>query len=112
MNPQDPNNSDYQRGVLPGTDSVATAMASLNQPQMPDPGANVNAVHQLPKQANPVGPDIASDKDVIEKSWVKKAEQIVSMTKRDPYSQAKALNALKADYINKRYGKQVRVVEE
>lgn len=58
------------------------------------------------------GPALAEDRDVIETEWVNKAEQIVSKTRHDPYQQAKALNALKADYIRKRYGKEVKVVDD
>lgn len=58
------------------------------------------------------GPAVAQDKDVIEPEWVDKAERIVAKTRHDPYEQAKALNALKADYIHKRYGKDVKVVDD
>lgn len=57
------------------------------------------------------GPAIADDVDVIEKEWVDKAKKIVSVTKDDPYEQEKEVSKLQADYLMKRYGKQIKIVE-
>lgn len=56
-------------------------------------------------------PAIADDVDVIEKEWVDKAKKIVSATRDDPYSQEKQVSKLQADYLMKRYGKQIKTVE-
>jgi hypothetical protein len=52
---------------------------------------------------------IADDADLIEKAWVEKAKQLVQQTKADPYTQNKEINKFKADYIKKRYNKDVQV---
>lgn len=56
-------------------------------------------------------PAIADDADLIEKEWVMKARQIVEQTKADPYAQNQQMNQMKADYIKKRYNKDLKVEE-
>lgn len=56
-------------------------------------------------------PAIADDVDVIEKEWVDKAKQIVTSTKDNPYQQEKEVSKLQADYLMKRYGKKVKLVD-
>lgn len=51
------------------------------------------------------GPAIADDIDLIEKEWVVKAKEVVDKTKDNPYLQNKAISEMKADYIKKRYNK-------
>lgn len=63
---------------------------------------------------NPLGatsdvPAVAGDDEVIEKEWVDKAKKIVSQTKDDPYQQEKEVSKLQADYLKKRYGKDVKL---
>lgn len=52
-------------------------------------------------------PAIADDNDLIEKEWVDKAKQIVEKTKDDPHKQNREINKFKADYMKKRYGKEL-----
>ena len=55
---------------------------------------------------------LASDIDLIEKEWVEKAKAIVARTHGDPYTQNKEINKIKADYIKKRYNKDIKLVSE
>lgn len=55
---------------------------------------------------------IADDVDLIEKEWVVKAKAIVAQTKDDPYQQNRAMSGVKADYLKKRYNKDLRVSNE
>lgn len=57
-------------------------------------------------------PMIADDTDLIEKEWVDKAKQIVARTSHDPYLQNKEINKMKADYLKKRYNKDLKLVDE
>lgn len=57
-------------------------------------------------------PALADDVDVIEKEWVDKAKQIVDENKQDPYKQNKQVSVLKADYMKKRYGKDIKLTED
>ena len=50
---------------------------------------------------------VAEDADLIEKEWVQKAKDIVAQTHGDPYRQNKEINKIKADYIKKRYNKDI-----
>ncbi|MBC7582030.1 hypothetical protein H7097_04165 [Aeromicrobium sp.] len=61
--------------------------------------------------AVPVGstPEAAADTDRIEKEWVTKTEQILLTTRDDPYEQARQLATLKADYMRKRYNKEIKL---
>ncbi len=56
-------------------------------------------------------PTVADDVDVIEKEWVNKARSIVDATRDDPYKQEKEVSKLQAEYLLKRYGKQVKISE-
>lgn len=54
-------------------------------------------------------PAIAEDTDLIEKEWVEKAKEIVEKTKNDPYLQNQEINKVKADYMKKRYNKDMKL---
>lgn len=54
---------------------------------------------------------IADDADLIEKEWVLKAKAIVMQTKADPRAQNIQMNGIKADYLKKRYNKDLKVNE-
>ncbi len=53
-------------------------------------------------------PLTANDHDLIEKEWVAKAKEIVDRTHGDPYVQNKEINKMKAEYIKKRYNKDIK----
>src|SRR6478672_8405793 len=50
-------------------------------------------------------PAVAADEDLIEKEWVDKAKQIISQTRDDPAERERQVGKLQADYLKKRYGK-------
>lgn len=82
--------------------------AAVHGPSMPQAAANA------PVQ-NPVTgstPPIADDIDLIEKEWVAKAKQIVQQTKDDPFKQNQAMTNVKADYIKKRYNRELKTGKE
>lgn len=53
----------------------------------------------------------ADDADLIEKEWVLKAKAIVLQTREDPREQSKQMSGIKADYLKKRYNKDLKVSE-
>lgn len=57
-------------------------------------------------------PSAAHDDDVMEKEWVTKSKKVVETTKGDPYNREKEVSKLQADYIQKRYGKQIKIPED
>ena len=54
---------------------------------------------------------MAADTDRIEQEWVIKTKQILLATRNDPYEQARQLAALRADYMMKRYNKEIKLGE-
>ena len=52
-------------------------------------------------------PAVAADEDLIEKEWVDRAKQIIESTKNDPYRREQEVNKLQADYLRKRYGREL-----
>lgn len=53
----------------------------------------------------------ANDVDIIEKEWVVKLKQVVEHTTEDPFTQQSEISKIKADYMKKRYSKDVKVAE-
>lgn len=93
----------------PGVQSAAGPAPQFTQPTA------------VPQQAVPIDPAVsipmsqgsmaADDTELIEKEWVTKAKQIVAATKEDPYTQTKEISKFKADYLKKRYNKDLKVEE-
>ena len=82
------------------------------------PAAQADAPVVMPHDAPPSGvpgvaltPQIADDSDLIEKEWVDKAKQIVDRTRHDPHQQNREMNMMKADYLKKRYNKDIKLSE-
>lgn len=97
------------------SESESTAkQPMLNNPQptqilQNNPGP---APIQTPQSNLTNAPVSADDVDLIEKEWVTKAKQIVSATKNDPYTQNREISKFKADYLKKRYKKDIKVEKE
>lgn len=51
----------------------------------------------------------AEESDLIEKEWVQRAKHIVAATQDDPYKQKSEISKAKADYIQKRFNKTIKV---
>lgn len=88
------------------TQAVAAPVQSVVN-DSPVPTAPVQSTTNAPTD----DPLIADDVDVIEKEWVDKAKKIVNATKEDPYQQEKEVSKLQADYLMKRYNKQLKLPE-
>ena len=82
----------------------ATTLPSLSMPSS-DATTSTSSV-------DPTSPAAAADDDVIEKEWVNKAKKVISQTKGDPYEKEKEVSKLQADYMQKRYGKQIKMPDE
>jgi hypothetical protein len=77
------------------------AVDSVPKPSSPQPGA-------LPTSQGG-GYLVAEDKDVIEPEWVNGAKAIVARNQDDPYKQSEELTVFKADYMQKRYNKTIKL---
>jgi hypothetical protein len=56
-------------------------------------------------------PAVANDDDLIEKEWVDKAKKIVAETRDNPHLQDEKVNKLQADYLKKRFGRELGATE-
>ncbi len=112
-------------GSLNSPEKTATPESAGNattRPPMVNPASNLPArplnLPPEPSHTEPTAqasrPDdnlIADDADLIEKEWVVKAKAIVAQTKDDPYNQNKSMTRVKADYLKKRYNKDLKISE-
>ena len=95
------------KAVETGPPSVPAAQpVTFQQPVAPQSAQTDNIATQ---NSNPV---IADDADLIEKEWVIKAKEIVERTRQDPYTQNKEVEQIKADYMKKRYNKDIKLTED
>lgn len=92
---------------------VATPQAQpMQQPiPQPAPAAPVQSAVPAPSTNVATAALIADDADLIEKEWVEKAKAIVAQTAHDPNLQTKEVGKIKADYMQKRYSKQLKLDE-
>jgi len=88
---------------LPPVTIAAPAPQPAAEPAAPPPTTSQGVVV--------TSPPVADDVDIIEKEWVDKAKKIVEKTKDDPHRQTAEVSILRADYLKKRYGKEVKLSE-
>ncbi len=98
-------------GELPSVGSPSFGQAPVqpitNTPNDPSGAAD----SPLANASTPSIALAADDSDLIEKEWVERAKAIVNQTKDNPHQQTKAMNKFKADYVKKRYNKELKVNE-
>lgn len=88
-----------QQGGQGATNQQATQQLPPVDPALAQgQGASISVVpHSMPQMAD--------DTDLIEKEWVEKAQDIIRRTKDDPHNQSKELGQVKAQYLKKRFDK-------
>lgn len=91
-----------------GIQSQGMPMPTIPLPQQPSVTQQQSQTDVI-STTNSSMPAIASDSDLIEKEWVNKAKQIVELTRDDPYRQSQQLTGVKVDYMQKRYGKSIKM---
>ncbi|RYX79559.1 hypothetical protein EON76_02495 [bacterium] len=96
-----PEREQNMRSVDQNSTPLPPPVFSVPLPQVPVVAAPTTTVAD---DANPV---LAGDDDLIEKEWVDKAKKIIAETKDDPYAREREVNRLQADYLQKRYGKEL-----
>jgi hypothetical protein len=75
-----------------------TDLAVPATPHPPDDSIQVKQTHL-----------VADDVDLIEKEWVDRAKAIVEATQDDPHKQKSEISKVKAEYIQKRFNKTIKV---
>lgn len=106
------NNPERAGERTPEREQNMKSVDKQSAPPMPMPVMPVPMPQPVPAQptVQPVADDnpiIAGDDDLIEKEWVDKAKKIITDTKDDPYRREREVNKLQADYLRKRYGKEL-----
>ncbi|PIZ00405.1 hypothetical protein COY62_02705 [bacterium (Candidatus Howlettbacteria) CG_4_10_14_0_8_um_filter_40_9] len=67
----------------------------------------------LSQTAAPVDDGLdAEEGNIIEKPWVKKAEDIIDKNKDNPYEEEEKQEDLQIEYLKKRFGKEIKKEEE
>jgi hypothetical protein len=90
--------------------SEATPLQVVAQPILPSPVVApqpVAVTMVAPVSTTDDLPLVANDDDLIEKEWVDKAKKIIVETKDDPYRREQEVGRLQADYLRKRYGREL-----
>jgi len=105
----DPDAREQKAGAGVGDgDSAAAAAIAMPTPLAPLTQADTSIV-QVADDTNPL---VAEDSDLIEKEWVTKSKDIQKKFRDDPHQQRSQVSALNADYLNKRFGVQVKLPQE
>jgi hypothetical protein len=102
--------------VVPAANSMTVPAAQASVPVVATPmqDASLQGAAATAAQPATVSDDaslMADDADLIEKEWVVRAKAIVEQTKENPFEQNKAMHKVKAEYIKKRYNKDLKVSE-
>ena len=105
-----------ERGEKPMEQQGEAAPAAVNAaPMLPTPVLTPTPVLAVPDdtgtQPSTDAPLVANDDDLIEKEWVDKAKKIIAETKDDPHRREQEVGKLQADYLKKRYGKELGATE-
>jgi len=90
----------------PSGDPAAVQAVAPAAPPLPTIAPPVEPQQAAPASGNPL---VAADDDLIEKEWVEKAKKVIAETKHDPHLQEAEVSKLQADYLQKRYGKTVKL---
>jgi hypothetical protein len=104
-------------GNHPGASNMPPMQPPMQPPQMAQYAAQPPRMHppmaQPPHTGSPISAHLtAEDAELIEKAWVDKAKEIVERTRHDPYIQNREITKMKADYMKKRYNKDIRIPED
>jgi hypothetical protein len=104
-------NSTERREALPQAPAEPVVVpATPAQPFLPAPDPATASTPSVQPLAG--SPAVAADDDLIEKEWVDKAKKIIQETRSDPYMQERQVSMLQADYMKKRYGKDVKIAND
>lgn len=106
----------FDRGEKPMEQQGESTPAAVNAvPVLPTPvlapAAPTPIANDTSAQSIGSAPLTANDDDLIEKEWVESAKKIIAETKDDPHRREREVGKLQADYLKKRYGKELGATE-
>ena len=105
-----PDRAGSQAEAFPSLTGQPPAIPAIPLP-MPTVPLNMVPVNLTTYGNDGTTPAVADDIDLIEKEWVHKAKAIIEQTQNDPHRQSKELSIFKADYMQKRYNKVLKLSE-
>lgn len=100
------NSGSVQQPVVPSASVIPNVAPPIGSAK---PESPLSQTPMAPATNAVASPIVAEDVDLIEKEWVDKAKAIVEKTKTDPYAQNQELHRFKADYMKKRYNKEIKI---
>jgi len=93
----------------PAAEAATAPPPVLPMPVMP--AVSDDDTTTTPPQSSAGSPAVANDDELIEKEWVDKAKKVITETKDDPHARELRVSQLQADYLWKRYGRQLKSPE-
>lgn len=86
--------------IVPALPLIPDDIPAASQPALPVPATDgaVQAAHAA-----------IPDGDHIPEVWIDKTKSVIAQTKQDPYIQKSEVEKIKAEYIQKRFNKQIKV---
>ena len=107
--------------VTPEVSTVESKASFVRTPVITNPIiSSVNPASTTMQSVSPVAQPVLGKSNAtpatkgaqdIEKEYVTKAKAIIAQTKADPYMQSKELSKVKAEYIKKQFGKDIKISE-
>jgi hypothetical protein len=120
----EPQNNGFNQPDLPLGQQNPTAWWQTEKEQLASSSAGVNnqpaltpstpaddSIARIQTKVGSTIPQVASDADLIEDEWVAAVKKVIEEYQGDPYSQSKAMTLLRADYMKKRYNKDIKIPE-
>lgn len=106
-----PTGSEQSSDIASSAETLPTPAEAVPPAAIPAEKVVELAQSQTPPAAPPTQPPVikddsqltASDSDVIEKTWIDKAEQIIDQNQDDPYNEGNQKDKLSQDYQKKRF---------
>ncbi len=96
--------------VVPAAEQVSESFSPPISQPIPAPiGLSLDDDGPIPIISSPT---VASDDDLIEKEWVERAKKVLVETKDDPYRREQEVSRLQADYLLKRYGRELGALRD
>lgn len=97
--------------TIPGSMPTNSTSVSDNSDELLTPSAGPAITSDMASLQAKVGalPSEANDLDIIEKEWVTQLKNVVGHTAQDPHNQQTEITKIKADYMKKRYNKDIKV---
>lgn len=92
----------------PQTQSVAVSSQAASDMALPSQSIATNLADSSTSDSTTVRSP-ADESDRIEKEWVDKAKNVIARTKDDPFEQKNEMSRMKAEYIQKRFNKTLKL---